>query len=91
MFRLFIDIAIPGSESEALKAAQEILNYCFDNHISFEKLQNMNIDTVNFRLGHDQDRQKSNYFMKNDNGHVNNKKSRIVVKTSQDTLDSEEN
>jgi hypothetical protein len=51
----------------------------------------MNIDTVNFRLGHDQDRQKSNYFMKNDNGHVNNKKSRIVVKTSQDTLDSEEN
>jgi hypothetical protein len=91
MFRLFIDIAIPGTEVEALKAAQEILNYCFDNHISIEKLQNMNIDTINFRLGHDQDRQKSNYFMKNDNGHVNNKKSRIVVKTSQDTLDSEEN
>jgi hypothetical protein len=45
MFRLFIDIAIPGTEVEALKAAQEILNYCFDNHISIEKLQNMNIDT----------------------------------------------
>jgi len=90
MFRLFIDIAIPGTEVEALKTAQEILNYCFDNHISIEKLQNMNIDTINFRLGHDQDRQKSNYFMKNDNGHVNNKKSKIVVKTSQDTLDSEE-
>jgi hypothetical protein len=30
---------------------------------------------VQYRLGNDLDRQQSNYFMKNTNGHVGNKKS----------------
>jgi hypothetical protein len=37
------------------------------------------VEEINYRLGHDDDRQKSNYFLKDANGHVNNKKSKIVV------------
>ena len=37
----------------------------------------MGFTNINFRLGHDDDRQKSNYLIKNENGHVANKKSRI--------------
>ena len=33
---------------------------------------------MNYRLGHDEDRQKSNYLMKNEEGHVNNKKCRLT-------------
>jgi hypothetical protein len=91
MFRLFIDIQIPGSEEEALKIAQQILNFGFDNHQSRSLLENGGVETVNYRLGHDSDRQKSNYFTKNANGHVNNKKSRIIIKTSETSIDSDEN
>jgi hypothetical protein len=44
-----------------------------------EKITNMGIDQINYRLGHDDDRQKSNYFITNATGHVNNKKSKIVL------------
>ena len=42
-------------------------------------IERTNIDQINYRLGHDDDRQKSNYFHKNENGHVNNKKSKITI------------
>jgi hypothetical protein len=45
-----------------------------------EKINAMGIDQINYRLGHDDDRQKSNYFMTNASGHVNNKKSKIVLR-----------
>jgi len=37
----------------------------------------MGITDINYRLGNDQDRQKSNYMIRNENGHIANKKSRI--------------
>ena len=40
-------------------------------------LVDMGFTGINYRLGHDDDRQKSNYMIKNENGHVANKKSRI--------------
>ena len=90
MFRLHIDIQIPGSEADALKAADDILRFAFDNMQSRKLLEMLNIETVNYRLGHDHDRQNSNYFTKNENGHVNNKKSRIIIKTSETSIDSDE-
>jgi hypothetical protein len=48
-------------------------------------------DTINYRLGHDDDRQKSNYLDKNENGHVSNKKSKILLKreltAAEDTIE----
>lgn len=80
MYRLHIDIPMPFTEEEARKASEFVVNLLV-NRILIEKF---NVTDINYRLGHDEDRQKSNYFMKNENGHVNNKKSKIVI---QDVID----
>lgn len=81
-YRLHIDIPINGSEEDALKTAGEIIRFCFDNHIAEKQMRDLGVEVVNYRLGHDEDRQKSNYFQKNENGHVNNKKSHLNYLTS---------
>jgi hypothetical protein len=75
MYRLHIDIPMPFTEEEALKKSEMIISF-LQNTVLIEKLD---IDQINYRLGHDEDRQKSNYFIKDANGHVNNKKSKIVL------------
>ena len=74
-YRLHIDIPMPFTEEEALKASQLIVNY-INNMILIDKT---NIEEINYRLGHDDDRQKSNYLVKNANGHVSNKKCVIIL------------
>ena len=77
MFRLHIDIPLPQSEEEAIansKKIMEVLHYMLRSQ-PFGIIQ---MEQINYRLGHDEDRQKSNYLDKNDNGHVSNKKSKIV-------------
>lgn len=81
-YRLHIDIPINGNEEDALKTASEIVRFCFDNHIAEKTMRELGVEVVNYRLGHDEDRQKSNYFLKNENGHVNNKKSHLNYLTS---------
>ena len=78
MYRLHIDIPMPFSEEDALKKSETVIAF-LQNTILIEKLE---IDQINYRLGHDDDRQKSNYFMKDENGHVNNKKSKIILDNS---------
>lgn len=78
-FRIHIDIPLSITDEEeailhGLKI-METIRYSLGSQ-PFGKLQ---IDQVNFRLGHDEDRQKSNYFDKNQNGHVSNKKSKILL------------
>lgn len=75
MYRLHIDVPMPFSEEEALRKSELLIAF-MQNTLLIEKLD---IDQINYRLGHDDDRQKSNYFMKDANGHVNNKKSKIVI------------
>jgi hypothetical protein len=85
-YRLHIDIPMPFSEEEALKASEMVMSF-LHNTVLIERL---NIEQINYRLGHDDDRQKSNYFMKDSNGHVNNKKSKITfdeAKRRQESLD----
>jgi hypothetical protein len=74
MFRLHIDIPLPFSEEKAKKVSLVIIEM-FD----LAKISFFGLDHINYRLGHDDDRQKSNYFVVNDSGHVNNKKSKIVL------------
>ena len=84
-YRLHIDIPLGGGESEAVSIANQIISMISDK----EKMIGLGIEQVNYRVGHDEDRQKSNYLMKNDSGHVNNKKSRIMFTdqlTSPDTV-----
>jgi len=78
MFRLHIDIPIPASEEEAIDNTKRIMEL-FHYMIRSKSFGNFDIEQINYRLGHDDDRQKSNYLDKNDNGHVSNKKSKIVL------------
>ena len=78
-YRLHIDIPLNMSEEEALVASQQILGIVADVDTDAMILNAIGVEEINYRLGHDDDRQKSNYFMKDANGHVNNKKSKIVV------------
>jgi len=71
-YRLHIDIPFDCGEAESLEKSKKILDFLEKN-----KMVGMGIEQVNYRLGHDEDRQKSNYFHKNENGHVNNKKSKL--------------
>ena len=73
-YRLHIDIPLGGNESEAVVIANQIISMLSDK----QKMIGLGIEQVNYRVGHDEDRQKSNYLMKTDSGHVNNKKSRIM-------------
>lgn len=73
-YRLHMDIPLPFTEAEAMERAQEIVRMLSDK----EKMREMGVHSINYRLGHDEDRQKSNYFIKNANGHVNNKKSKVL-------------
>jgi len=76
MFRLHIDIPLPYTEEEAIKMTKDIIA-----SLNPDKLDGY---CINYRLGHDEDRQKSNYLDKNENGHVSNKKSKILfIKDSQ--------
>ena len=88
-FRLHIDIEIPEikrpfpevscTQLDALDTSKKIIDYLIDNFHSAKVLRGLGISEVNYRLGHDMDKQKSNYFKKNANGHVDNKKSKIVI------------
>lgn len=74
--RLFIDIPLSFTEEEAIKKSKMILDL-FVEHT--DALRTSEIFTINYRLGHDEDRQTSNYFIKTDSGHVSNKKCRITI------------
>lgn len=78
-YRLHIDIPLNMSEDEAQIASMQILGLLADEDEKAIVLNAIGVEEINYRLGHDDDRQKSNYLMKNENGHVNNKKSRIAV------------
>ena len=73
-FRLHIDVPLACGEAEAVAKAKEIMEMLN----SKDKMTGLGVDQINYRLGHDEDRQKSNYLMKNESGHINNKKSRIM-------------
>lgn len=73
-YRLHIDIPLLGGEAEAIKISNAIISILNDKN----KMTNLGVEQINFRLGHDDDRQKSNHLSKNENGHINNKKNKIL-------------
>ena len=74
MFRLHMDFPLTTDENGSVASVAVLINF-LQNHK--QELIDMGFDNINYRLGHDDDRQKSNYMIKNENGHVANKKSRI--------------
>jgi uncharacterized membrane protein YfhO len=81
MHRLHIDIPIDTNEEEAIYIAEAMIS-TITQHVRLRSQINPQITGMNYRLGHDEDRQKSNYLMKDENGHVNNKKNRLTFTES---------
>ena len=86
MYRLHIDIPLGPNEKDAIQQVENLMHWHFADVDAQEKIKYLmgNVDQVNYRLGHDEDRQKSNYLNKTENGHVTNKKSRISLNDSTD-------
>ena len=81
-YRLHIDIPLGLNEEKAINTSKLLIQEFMSDHRGDLKLLNekYDIEEMNYRLGHDEDHQRSNYLDKNENGHVNNKK--IKVKSS---------
>lgn len=82
MYRLHIDIPLTTDEDESIRFVNELLKTIVNadsESCIFGDGFNSDEITINYRLGHDEDRQKSNYMQKNENGHVNNKKSSLTL------------
>jgi hypothetical protein len=75
-YRLHIDISLGSDECEAINNSRQIMGILEGN---FHRFRAMNIERINVRLGHDNDRQKSNYLIKDENDHVSNKKIKMFV------------
>lgn len=83
-YRLHIDIPLGDNEDVARFVSKQIVHWMFDDQEARARLNNLamgesQIEKINYRLGHDDDRQKSNYLQVNENGHVTNKKSRLNI------------
>ena len=81
-FRLHIDIPLGTNEEDAISNAKSIMRWHFNDIEAREKIQRLTYDRtplteVNYRLGHDDDRQRSNYLDINENDHVSTRKSKI--------------
>tara|TARA_R100001082_G_C4232512_1_gene103841 strand:+ start:64 stop:327 length:264 start_codon:yes stop_codon:yes gene_type:complete len=82
-YRLHIDIPLGSDLTKAERSAQSLMEWYFKDIDAKEKIKRLVVDgtvsTINYRLGHDEDRQKSNYLDVNENGHASNKKTRITI------------
>ena len=86
-FRLFIDIPLGQDEDNAIAVAKSIVEWHFQHAEAKDKIQRLtngriDLSEINYRLGHDEDRQKSNYIDKTENGHVTTKKCRIAMENA---------
>lgn len=74
-YRIHIDIPLDQDEEGSIEKTKEIIDYL----VKINESHGTDIEKINYRLGYDDDRQKSNYLNKNENGHVNNKKSTLTL------------
>ena len=84
MYRLFIDFPIAAMTNEEASAiANGIVQACVESNK--DKLIGLSLEQVNYRLGHDEDRQPRNYLILDAAGRAATKKSRIYLKNPLDT------
>jgi hypothetical protein len=72
-YRLHIDIPLSTDGKVPTEVVEKIMTVFDKSNFCVEGIQ-----CVNYRLGHDDDRQRSNYLDINENGHCSNRKSKIV-------------
>lgn len=77
-FRLHIDVPLNMPEEKAAELS-EFIAWNLENFMLSNKLNEEGVTKFSYRLGHDEDRQKSNYLIKTPSGHVTTKKSEISL------------
>ena len=75
-YRVHIDMPLGTEQEEALKKCSFIIGILENN---LDGIRSIGVPSIGYRLGNDEDRQKSNYLELNENGHCSNKKSKISV------------
>ena len=71
--RFHLDIPLPGmTQEQAIEISKKIADI-----IVFSLKPMGELLEINYRLGNDKDRQKSNYLNINDKGHCSSKKTRV--------------
>lgn len=70
-YRLHIDIPLGDNREESIQRSEKILKIIQDALVNSGDFSGTE---VNYRLGNDTDRQKSNHLDINHNGHCSNKK-----------------
>tara|TARA_R100001163_G_scaffold30918_1_gene24274 strand:+ start:4353 stop:4604 length:252 start_codon:yes stop_codon:yes gene_type:complete len=80
-YRLHVDVPLGTDEETArFKANLLVQEFLGTHEVNIKHLdEKYNVTQFNYRLGHDEDRQKSNYLDINENGHASNKKTRISL------------
>ena len=81
MYRLHIDIPVGTDEEEAIRIATHMVS-SIAVHVGNRAKIDDEVTGMNYRLGNDEDRQKSNYIDKTENGHVTTKKCRIAMENA---------
>jgi hypothetical protein len=84
-YRLHIDIPLGHDMEAAKRKAEKLVQWWFGSEGAQSDIIAYGIDRVNYRLGHDDDRQRSNYLVLTDSGHVSNKKCKIFIDTEKTT------
>lgn len=74
-YRLHIDLPFDQNLDSSKEKTEKIMK-AFEKALQEQGITNQD---VNYRLGNDGDRQKSNYLQINENNHVNNKKLKIQL------------
>lgn len=77
-YRLHIDVPLNMSEEKAAELSEFIV-WNLENAMMSNKINEEGVPKFSYRLGHDEDRQKSNYLIKTESGHVTTKKSEILL------------
>jgi hypothetical protein len=81
-YRLHIDIPLGSDQESARRKTLNLVQWLFGSEGAQADMAHYGIDRVNYRLGHDEDRQKSNYLIMTESGHAINKKCKIFVDNS---------
>ena len=80
MYRLFIDIPIAAATTEeAVEKGHHLANSLLLSDDAKVDLDAVGIEQINYRLGHDEDRQNRNYFVIDSAGHASTKKTKVKL------------
>lgn len=79
MYRLHLDIPLGEDEASAIRISKRFVEWVISSEAGRADMKQLGIQTINYRLGNDNDRQRSNYLDINENGHVSTKKIKVSI------------